>query len=99
MEVIGILLELGAILIILMLIGFMFWMWMFIDALKKRDMMWVALFVVSLMTGALSGLVAGLYYLIVYKKNKPVGHPFREERNDDIDQQTEPGHQQDRFQF
>lgn len=64
----GIGIGLLVLLVILLIAGFVFWLWMFIDVLKKRDTMWIVLFVVSALTGFLSGLLATIYYFVEYRK-------------------------------
>ena len=54
--------------IIFLVLSYLFWIWMFIDAVKKRDVMWIVLFVVSALTGFLSGVLATIYYFVEYKK-------------------------------
>ena len=68
MGLLAIILGMGLVVIILLILGYLFWLWMIIDALKKRDTLWIALFIVSFFTGFLSGIIATLYYIIVYKK-------------------------------
>ncbi len=57
-----------AFLIILLIVEYVFWLFMFIDAVKKRDTLWIALFAFSFITGFLSGILATIYYFVVYKK-------------------------------
>jgi len=49
---------------------FIFWLWMFIEALKKRDTLWIILFLVGVITGIFGLLFALLYYFLEYEKNK-----------------------------
>lgn len=56
------------VLIILAVLSYVFWLVMFIDALKRRDMLWIALFIFCALTGVLSGIIAAVYYWEVYKK-------------------------------
>ncbi|MFH0817638.1 MAG: hypothetical protein V1909_03305 [Candidatus Micrarchaeota archaeon] len=59
---------LGIGVIILIVLSYLFWLWMFIEALKKRDTLWIALFIIAFLTGFLSWLVPLLYYFIEYRK-------------------------------
>jgi hypothetical protein len=68
MDLLAAILGLGTFVLIILVIGYIFWLWMFIDALKKRDILWIALFIFCFFTGFLSGLIATLYYYIVYRK-------------------------------
>jgi hypothetical protein len=68
MDFLAAILGLGAFVLIILVIGYIFWLWMFIDCLKKRDILWITLFIFCFFTGFLSGLIATLYYYIVYKK-------------------------------
>ncbi|HIH14975.1 MAG TPA: hypothetical protein HA360_00395 [Nanoarchaeota archaeon] len=52
------------------LLLFLFWLWMFIEALKKRDTMWIILFLVGLFTMMFGWIFALLYYFLEYEKNK-----------------------------
>jgi hypothetical protein len=54
--------------IILLIAGYIFWLWMFIDALKKRDTLWIVLFIFCFFTGFLGGLIATIYWFVEYKK-------------------------------
>lgn len=56
--------------IVLALACYLFWLWMFIDALARRDTLWIALFIVCFFVAGLSGIIAFVYYITVYKKNK-----------------------------
>jgi hypothetical protein len=64
----GVGIGLVVLLVVLLIAGFIFWLWMFIDALKKRDTLWIALFIFSFLTGFLGGLMATIYYFVVYTK-------------------------------
>lgn len=64
----GIGIGLVVLLIISLILGFVFWLWMFIDVLKKRDTLWIVLFVLSALTGFLGGLLATIYYFVEYRK-------------------------------
>ena len=57
-------------LLIVLIIGYVFWVWMFIDALTRRDTLWIALFIISFLTGFLPGIMASVYYYTVYKKER-----------------------------
>ena len=54
--------------LILILIGYLFWVWMFMDALAHRDVMWIVLFAFSFFTGFLPGVIAAVYYTTVYRR-------------------------------
>lgn len=56
-----------ALVVILGILGFIFWLWMFIDALKHRDILWIVLFVFCFFTGFLQGIIAIIYYFVVYR--------------------------------
>jgi hypothetical protein len=66
------LLGLGIGLVVLLLVSiianFVFWLWMLVDALRKRDTLWIALLIFSFFTGFLSGLMATVYWFVVYRK-------------------------------
>lgn len=48
---------------------FILWVWMFIDAIKRNEEMWIILFILGMLFAALPGwVVAVLYYFMVYKK-------------------------------
>ena len=68
---IGAILTIGLVLIILLLIwGYVFSIWMFIDALEKRDILWITLFVISFFTGILPSILSTVYYYSVSKPAK-----------------------------
>jgi hypothetical protein len=69
MDIIAFILGLGIFIIIILVVEYLFWLWMFIDALRKRDILWITLFILSFFTGFLSGVIATLYYVIAYKKS------------------------------
>lgn len=71
MGLLGFILGMGSVMMIVLILSYVFWLFMFVDALKKRDILWIALFAFSFFTGFLSGILAALYYFIVYKKNIP----------------------------
>ena len=52
---------------------FVFWLWMFIEALKKRDTLWIILFLVGILTGIFGLLFALFYYFLEYEKGKKAG--------------------------
>ncbi len=58
--------------VILEIASLYFWLAMLIDALKKKDTMWIALLIVGFLTGALCGLLAVLYYELMYRDEQ--GH-------------------------
>ncbi len=66
--ILGISLAVIAILIIILIIEYVFWLFMLIDAIKKRDVLWICLFAFSFITGFLSGVLALIYYFVEYKK-------------------------------
>ena len=68
MSLVGWILGLGTIIIILLIISFVFWLIMFIDAVKKRDALWIVLFIFCAFTGFLSGIIATIYYFVAYKR-------------------------------
>ena len=70
MGIIGWIIGMGAVIIILTIIGYIFWLFMFIDALKRRDTLWILLFILSFFTGFLSGILATIYYFVIYKSQK-----------------------------
>ena len=49
---------------------FVFWLWMFIEALKKRDVLWIILFLVGIWTVLFGLLFALLYYFLEYETDK-----------------------------
>jgi len=53
----------------LFFVVFIFWLWMFIEALKRRDILWIVLLLVGLFT-MFSWFFALLYYLLEYTKKK-----------------------------
>ncbi|MSR85882.1 hypothetical protein EXS74_00635 [Candidatus Woesearchaeota archaeon] len=48
---------------------FIFWLWMFIEALKKRDTLWIVLLLIGLCT-MFAWFFALLYYLLEYTKKE-----------------------------
>ena len=68
MGFIEIILGLGFFIIILIILSYIFWLVMFIDALKRRDILWIILFIFCFFTGFLSGIIAIIYYFVAYKK-------------------------------
>ncbi|NOZ80791.1 MAG: hypothetical protein GXP63_03900 [DPANN group archaeon] len=70
MSLIAWLASFGIIIVILIILGYIFWLVMFIDALKRRDTLWILLFVLSFFTGFLNGILATIYYFVVYKPQK-----------------------------
>lgn len=50
------------------LLLFIFWLWMFIEAIKNRNMLWIILLVVGIFTGILGIVFAVVYYFMEYKK-------------------------------
>ncbi|MBI4450586.1 hypothetical protein HY642_01300 [Candidatus Woesearchaeota archaeon] len=70
MDLLGIiaaLLAVSGIWLILLLIGYVFWLRMFVDAMKQRDTQWIMLFALSFFTGLLPGVIAAVYYAEVYR--------------------------------
>lgn len=59
---------------------FVFWIWMLIEALKKRDVLWIALLTIGIFTGIFGLLFALLYYLLEYSKKETVKKRIRQER-------------------
>ena len=53
---------------ILALLALLLWLWMLVEALKRRDVLWIVLLLFSLFTGFLVPLFAFLYYLLEYEK-------------------------------
>ena len=52
---------------IILLIGLLFWAWMFHDALKTRDTLWIILFIFCFLTGVGQSIIAIVYYFLVYR--------------------------------
>jgi hypothetical protein len=67
MNIFAWILGLGAVVIILLIISYVFWLLMFIDAVKKRDILWIFLFIFCFFTGFLSGIIATIYYFVAYR--------------------------------
>jgi hypothetical protein len=67
MSFISFILSLGVFVLILLFLSAIFWMFMFIDALKRRDILWIVLFIFCFFTGFLSGVIAIIYFFVVYK--------------------------------
>ena len=59
---------LGAVWLVLLLIGYVFWVRMAIDAVRQGDTLWMTLFAFSFFTGYLPGIVALAYYYRVYHR-------------------------------
>lgn len=65
--VLGMSMFLLVLILVLVVLSYIFWVVMFVDALKKRDLLWIALFIFSFFTGFLSGLLALIYYFAEYR--------------------------------
>ncbi|MBI5798086.1 hypothetical protein HZA98_04250 [Candidatus Woesearchaeota archaeon] len=55
--------------IILGVLTLIFWIWMFADAIKKKDTAWIILLIIALFTGFFALVFALIYYFTLYKKN------------------------------
>ncbi len=53
---------------LIFLVLFIFWLWMFIEVLKKRDILWIVLLLIGLCTIIFGWFFALLYYFLEYDK-------------------------------
>lgn len=68
MGIIAAILGMGMFFVFLIILGYIFWLCMFIDALRRRDVLWIVLFIFCFFTGFLSGIIALIYYFVAYNR-------------------------------
>lgn len=56
-------------LVFLSIAAWVFWIVMFIDALKHRDTLWIVLFILSFFTGFLSAVLSTIYFFLEYRRH------------------------------